>query len=279
MAGGIDRQLRACGRSGFPERIRVGGAVYQRRRLFKHDFFAGTLLYEREDMGGSDWGRDRAVRIVLKLHRQWDFLGVPLRWLGEATCRHELRVLQLLQGVEGVPRLIGPYGTIGLMYEYIEGQSLDEARQVPDDFFDRLEEVLGRVHGRGVVYVDANKRGNILVGDDGSAYMVDFQISLHIRERLLCSRKLARLVREMFQREDLYHLHKHKRRLRGDLMSDEEIVRSRRVSGWVGMHRKAAGPIRRMRRGVLRWLVGTGRISGDDVSGGGAESDPARWFK
>ena len=58
----------ALGRNSPPETIRVCGAEYRFARVFKHDFFACTALYEGP-----------AGKVVLKLGRQADILGLPVQ--------------------------------------------------------------------------------------------------------------------------------------------------------------------------------------------------------
>ena len=49
------------------------------------------------------------------------------------------------------------------------------------------------------------------------------------------------------QREDLYHIRKHRRRLRPDELTPEQIAESLRISGWVKLHRVLTWPYFRVR--------------------------------
>ncbi|MHC4076157.1 MAG: hypothetical protein ACYSRZ_07070 [Planctomycetota bacterium] len=265
-------QLYACGRNALPKEIVSLGQKYRLCRVFKHDFFAATALYE----SCSELKEAQVsvpARIVLKLNRQEHFLGLPLLWLGEAICDHEFSVLERLKHVEGVPHVLSRYGKTGLIYEYIEGDTLENAGRPPADFFDKLAEQLGRIHNENVAYLDMNKRGNILVGGDGKAYIIDFQIALYIDDDLLIWRRLSEYLRNILQSKDVYHLFKHKRRICPELLKAHEEAMSRRISGLIQLHRFVATPLRRLRRFVLKLLGERGFLVLGKDSRAGDEDD------
>lgn len=277
MKSGIGYQLKAWGRYTLPQRITVNQACYQLVRVFKHDFFAATLLFERSDKNPQ--GGNSAKRVVLKLARRADFLGVPLGWLGRILIEHEISILQHLQQIACIPQLLGRYGKWGMIYAYIPGESLDQRPAIPDEFFGHLEELITQIHQRRVAYVDMNKRGNIILADDGRPYMIDFQISWHMPQRLLGCRQIANFVLGILQREDWYHVHKHKRRLRRDLMNEEQIKNSRRISGWIAFHRVGTRSLTKLRRRVLRYLFKRDQLIMGESASHSPETDPMRWAK
>ena len=296
----IGYHFQAWGRKKLPENIIVKNHRYQLKRIFKHDFFAATVLYQLEqksnagvspatvkDADGTaavratikDADGTAAVRVVLKLGRHSDFLGLPLRWLGRAICRHETGNLRHLQKLSQIPRLLDEYGDTGFVYEYIEGASLDENPDLPDDFFDRLEELLKQIHLCRVAYIDLNKRGNVLLGCDNLPYLIDFQIACYIPRLFRPLRILTDGLLRMLQKEDFYHLNKHKRRLSRHLMDIEQIHASRQKSPWIRSHRSITRPLTRLRRRVLYYLFRSGHLSLDDTDHANPESNPHRWKK
>ena len=315
----IGYHFRAWGRKKLPENIIVKNRRYKLKRIFKHDFFAATALYQleqksvadapptivkdadgtsavqRSNAGASpaiikepplnsrgyveDAGGTAAVRVVLKLGRHSDFLGLPLRWLGRAICRHETDTLRHLQKLSQIPRLLDEYGDTGFVYEYIEGRSLDENPDLPDDFFDRLEELLKQIHLCRVAYIDLNKRGNVLLGRDNLPHLIDFQIACYIPRLFRPLRILTDGLLRLLQKEDFYHLNKHKRRLSRHLMDIEQIHASRQKSPLIKYHRSIARPLTRLRRRVLYFLFRSGQLSLDDTDHANPESDPRRWKK
>jgi len=224
--------------------VRCRGVVYNRVETFKHDFFAATGLY-RGPTG------DLAV---LKVGRTNELLSIPMDWSGRFLGKREIRFYELVQDLPGVPRFIGPVGRTGLLHAFVPGHPLGRKEVVSDSFFDELFELLGELHDRGIAYVDLNKRQNILVGDDGRPYLIDFQISLRLPPGPLGRWWPLRWILQRFQHADVYHALKHKRRLRPDLLTPAEAASLERLSIWIRLHRLIARPLTQFRRRTLRRL-------------------------
>ncbi|GAG20312.1 unnamed protein product, partial [marine sediment metagenome] len=143
-----------------PREVCVGGVTYELVRVFKHDFFAATALYEA--VGST--GVSPIPEIVVKTYRTQPFFGLAMEWLGRFSREHEKAIYAALEGVAGVPRCLGCVGQTGLAIEYIKAVPLDHFDPVPAGYFDRMRQILDAVHARGVAYVDANKLSNMLVG-------------------------------------------------------------------------------------------------------------------
>jgi hypothetical protein len=241
----------------LPTRINCNERRFEHLQTFKHDFFAATGLYRGPD-----------GLAILKMGRQNEFVTIPAGWIGALLTRHEVRIYQLLQDLPGVPRLIGTVGRNGFLHEYVPGHPLGRDEQVPDTFFDELLTMIDALHARHIAYVDLNKRQNILKGDDGRPYLIDFQISLYLppvgRRRLWPVRWLLR----RFQQADRYHCLKHKRRLRPDLLSAAEQSEVERINIWIRLHRRLVRPLTNLRRRALKRL---GRSETADVAGGSAK--------
>ncbi|MHC4574344.1 MAG: hypothetical protein ACYS76_09470 [Planctomycetota bacterium] len=252
--------LYACGRNGLPPQVVLADNTYRLQQVLKHDFFAATALYEA--VAPTPSGQTTAPKkVVLKLARKQHLFGLPLAWLGQGLCRHEVSMLQLLSGLTHVPRVLSTYGKTGFTYEYIEGSSLKEQKEIPHHFFDQLLELLRQIHLRNVVYLDMNKRGNILLGADGQPYLIDFQISLHVGDYFLLSKRLTEYLRQTLQWADIYHLFKHKRRLCPRFLWPHEKTLSHEVSPLIQIHRLVATPIRVLRRALLRFLHAKGVLA------------------
>ena len=143
--------------------------------LLKRDLFAETIRIERD---GGQW--------VLKRSRL-----IP--WLA----RRERAIYARLAGIPGIPALHPDRGRNWFLHRFVPGRPLSRRVPVPPGFFDDLERLLSEIHARGVAYVDLSKRSNVIVGDDGRATLVDFQISV--------------LGVPWLMREDLFHLEKLRR--------------------------------------------------------------------
>jgi hypothetical protein len=219
---------------------------YARVRTFKHDFFAATGLYRGPD-----------GLAVLKLGRCTDFLSLPTAWIGALLARREIRLYESTRDLAGVPRLVGPIGRNGFLHAFVPGHPLARREAVSDTFFDELLALLDALHERHIAYVDLNKRQNILVGDDGRPYLIDFQISLLLPRTGWRRLAPVRWLLSRFQQADRYHCLKHKRRLRPDLLTAEEEARLARLSPWIRAHRLVARPLTYLRRRTLQRLKKT----------------------
>jgi hypothetical protein len=247
----------ACGKEKMPETVSFSGCDYRLVSVLKHDFFAATALYEfgTEAEFAECTTTDAPKRIILKVGcHQW-FLIFPMSPIGLFLSGREKRNLKRLHDFENTPNILAEYGKYGFIYEYIEGKTLAEADSIPDDFFDRLSEVIRGLHERDFVYFDMNKRSNILVGADGQAYIIDFQISYYIEGSGFLLGGLFSKLRSSFQREDWYHFYKHKRKLCGKPLTEEEKKAATRPSLLIRVHRCFANPYRVVRRAIMRRIA------------------------
>ncbi|NIA06370.1 MAG: hypothetical protein GWP14_01830 [Actinobacteria bacterium] len=226
--------LLALGSDSLPPKIIVKQSTYHLQRVFKHDFWAASGLYSND-----------SSQVVLKIYRRHDLLG---RWLA----KREISFYRCLQDLPGIARFLGTFGRNGFVHSYIAGQDLLEypKDRIPDDFFDQLVDLMRAIHLRGISYVDANKRDNVIVGLDSRPYLIDFQISWRPKPG-----GLSRRVLLFMQRMDMYHLFKHKSRLRPDLMKPQEWHLRRNPGLSLKLHRLIAVPFRRFRRTTLRRLL------------------------
>lgn len=247
-----------------PERIEVHTRRYRLVRVFKHDFWAATCLYEaHEGPRRSPKHRSAPVvdRIVVKFGRDQPFCGLPLSPYARMLADHEETIYRALEGVEGVPRWIGRIGKTAFAIEYVDARPLDHLDRAPVGLFDRLRTLIEAIHARGVAYCDANKRSNILVTDDGRPFLIDYQIAIRrCEDWRFPFRQIAGALVSYFAAKDLYHLYKHKRRLAPDQLTPREDAISRRHSGIHWLHRKLTKPYRALRRRFLREQYAKGAL-------------------
>jgi serine/threonine protein kinase len=134
----------------------------------------------------------------------------------------ERKALDVLNGLLAVPHLVedpgaqtalsadgrAPHEKDVLVRTWVEARPLHKAKELPEDFFDHLDQLVQRLHQDGVCHNDLHKEQNILVGQDGYPHLIDFQLaSLHVgRHGLFQSRS----------RDDLRHVQKHRRRYTRD---------------------------------------------------------------
>jgi hypothetical protein len=261
--------LNALGGEDMPRTLELADGVYEHRKTYKHDFFAATGLYD----GPSGL-------VILKLGRCAPLFGFSTRWIGAFLADRECELYEAAQGIPGVPTCLGRWGPTGFVHAFVHGHPLQRKERVPDAFFNQLGELIRALHERDIAYVDLEKRENILVGDDGRPWLIDFQISWRgPRAHPPCQnryrrglRTLSRLIPDglnhyilsKLQKADCYHLLKHRRRHRPDTLSAEEIEASYRAGGLIRMHRRLFRPLTLMRRGALKQLTGEARSAKQD---------------
>ena len=97
---------------------------------------------------------------------------------GPWQLRREIRAYRRLAGLSGIPRLVGVVDRQAIVLEFIDGRPLQAMARGSIDaaFFDRLEELVRAVHGRGVAHGDLH-HGDVLVGPGGRPFVVDFSTS------------------------------------------------------------------------------------------------------
>ncbi|MFM7319612.1 MAG: hypothetical protein ACKO85_10470 [Isosphaeraceae bacterium] len=245
--------FRALGHTEPPAEVCVDGVSYRLLRVFKHDSWAATALYQAQ--GGQ--------KTICKFNRVQSIGPIPMRWLGRFLAGNESAALLKLQDTGHVPILLKEVVAVGVKQPnaiarvFIEGHPLGHREAVPEAFFLTLKSLLNAMHQRKMAYVDLHKRENVLVGDDGQPYLIDFQISF-IPSKLLRLLPTTWALLSILQKSDDYHLEK--LRLKSSPAgSDEGIKRP----WWIRMHRAVAMPFRQIRRRMLvkiKVRSGEGRV-------------------
>ncbi|MBF0465413.1 MAG: hypothetical protein HQK88_16765 [Nitrospirae bacterium] len=212
-----------------PESITIGGEEFFYEKILKDDFFSVNVLYKSES------GR----RYVIKLSDFRFIFGVFLRPLAQFFSRREYRIYEKVKDISGVPALGPRFGKRGYFHFFVEGITLHEYKGIlPDDFFNNLKEIIDEVHRRRIFYLDLNKLGNIIVGTDNKPYLIDFQVSIYFKpiKWFLVGRVIDWIFNKLI-REDIYHLYKHKKRFRPDLITPEELSFTKRTgfNKWYNM--------------------------------------------
>lgn len=278
MRKAIGYQLYACGHKKLPQTMIFKKNSYLLSKILKHDFFAATALYQLAKRKKRT-DKNKPFKIVLKMYRQEHFLGLPMTWLGKSLCNYETENLRRLQTINQVPKLLSTYDSTAFIYEYIEGFSLAEAQSLPDDFFDNLLELLNKIHSLGIAYLDMNKRGNIIVGEDGQPYLIDFQIALYMNKNPYFGKSIAEYLWNCSKKADLYHLFKHKRKLKPQLLTAQEKNISHSKIKLISLHRSITRPFRNLRRQLLRYLYSRNILPIDPHIRYSPEDDPARFLQ
>ena len=182
---------------------------------------------------------DRGRQAVLKDYRGSGWL--MRRWVGPWLIGREEEVYRLLEGLPGVPRLVSRLDRHALVVEHVAGRSCADGT-LPAEFFERLREVVEEMHGRGVVHCDIKNRGNIVVGEEGQPYIVDFASAFAREGRWFPFR---RFLFERFRLDDLRAVAKAKVLVSRVYTPDEADF---------AFHRGAAERVVRAVRDAGRWV-------------------------
>lgn len=113
-------------------------------------------------------------KIIVKDFKKSDFLFRVI--VGPILIRREFGALRNLLGVTGIPELVCKMDRFALAMEHISGTSLEhiESGVLTEDFYQNLHKVIDDMHSRGIAHCDLRSRGNVMLGDDGMPYVVDF---------------------------------------------------------------------------------------------------------
>jgi len=280
----IARQFFACGDKPCPDSITLNHHRYDLSKIFKHDFFAATALYELNPNSAPNTPDQNSTpeypqKIVLKQNRCKPFFAFPLVWVGSFLTNREIDNLKTLTSIPNLPKFLSRFAKTGYIYKYIPGRTLDEKPQIPDAFFSDLIALTKKIHKTRLVYLDMNKKGNIILAPDKKPHLIDFQVSIRIPEKLFFSKKLADNLLKTLARADLYHIYKHKRRLAPHIITDAQKKYSRKLSPLIQAHRLIANPLRKLRRSFLKYFYSKAPVSFTQNTGSSPENDPARFLK
>ncbi len=243
--------FRALGRGEPPEQLTTPGGSYVRANIYKHDSWAATARYERIGDGPG------CPALVCKFNRQQPIFLLPMKWLGRRLARRETAVLERMADCPWIPNSCGPISVDGVVqthaagHDFIPGRPLGRRDHVEPAFFNTFRALLDQLHAADIAYVDLNKPENIILGDDGLPYLVDFQISYMLPRRFPGNNIFSRLLLRILQRSDWYHFFKHHIRLRPDLLPEHERDINRLRPWWIRMWRLIATPFRETRRRLL----------------------------
>ncbi len=136
------------------------------------------------------------ARVAKEFHSRHPLVRLTI---GRFLIAREAKALLRLAGLPGIPggvRRLDPYA---LVMDYLPGQTLAElARrrsQLPKRFFEELEGRLETMHRAGFSHLDLRNLGNMICGNDGQPWFIDFQ-------SCVCIRGLPPVLRRQMQETD-----------------------------------------------------------------------------
>jgi RIO-like serine/threonine protein kinase len=164
--------------------------------------------------------RQGGVRAVVK-----DFSGNGFLFrhtVGRFLIWRESKAYRRIGNVKGVPTFFGVVEGLALVVQEIPGKSLEKferGAKLPADFFEALENLIRLIHQRGLAHCDLKRAPNLILGDDGLPYIVDWAAS--ISESEFGFFPLNRIYRR-FLADDRMAILKLKLRHNSEMVSPEE---------------------------------------------------------
>ncbi|RLB85934.1 MAG: hypothetical protein DRH24_00385 [Deltaproteobacteria bacterium] len=126
---------------------------------------------------------ENGVRVVLKDFSNSKFFYRNI--IGRFLIWREHKAYKKLQGFIGVPVCYGVIDGLALALEEIPSQPLEKHNKnikLSRTFFDDLKNIVDSFHRVGLAHSDLKNGANVLVGDDGRPYIVDWSASISQKE-------------------------------------------------------------------------------------------------
>jgi len=166
---------------------------------------------------------DGDARAVVKDYsvNRWAFRNLVGRFL----VWREKKAYQRLEGMPGVPALYGVVGGLALVLEEIHGRSiegLETHERLPASFFEEMRNLVETFHRRGLCHCDLKRAANVLVGEDGKPYLIDWSAAILEREFRFFP---ARMIYERFLRDDRHAVIKFQLRHCPEAIPSEDLRR------------------------------------------------------
>jgi pimeloyl-ACP methyl ester carboxylesterase len=142
---------------------------------------------------------ERGAPLIVK---DWSRRSALVRaFVAPLLVRHELAMLERVEGLPGLPRPRQRIDRLALALEFVDGRPLrrrTHRRALPASFFTALEGILEGLRLRGVAYLDLRSPTNVLVTPSSAPALVDLGSALAL--------PLPRALRVAFERSALAKL-------------------------------------------------------------------------
>lgn len=141
--------------------------------------------------------------------------------LGKWLSAREFKIYQRLSNVKGIPQVYKKIDSYAFVYEYIEGKNCRDlqGKQLSKDVFDKLRDLIDRIHEHKVVHCDLKTNKNIILTPEDEPYLVDFTASFTPGNRL---NFIKNWFFKQFCQDDLNGISKLKKEFAPHLLTLEE---------------------------------------------------------
>jgi tRNA A-37 threonylcarbamoyl transferase component Bud32 len=126
--------------------------------------------------------KDANFDLTIKSYYQTSFLYRMT--LAKIMLRREYKILSLLRGIDGITDVSYTMPDM-LVYSYISGNTIRYHYKMKlllkEEFFSKMEELIHKIHERGIIHLDLRNKSNVLCGQDVKPYLIDFTSALSLR--------------------------------------------------------------------------------------------------
>ena len=101
--------------------------------------------------------------------------------IGRFLIWRESRAYQKLRGLNGIPKFYRSIDGLAFLMEEIQGKDIEAyctENKLNDFFFSELYKVVDNFHKHGIAHCDLKRAPNIIVGNNGRPYIVDWSASI-----------------------------------------------------------------------------------------------------
>ena len=164
--------------------------------------------------------------------------------IGRFLLWREYRALYALTGINGIPKIIEFVKGRAIITEEIKGRSLKNLnleKKLPESFFDKLKDLIDIIHGNGVAHCDLKSFGNIIEGEGGKPYIIDWGAAIQKKEFFIFP---LNLIYERFLLDDYMAIIKLKLDHVPEKVTEEELLRYRHRSNVEKVIRKIRDRLR-----------------------------------
>ncbi|MFC1866731.1 hypothetical protein ACFL0H_01145 [Thermodesulfobacteriota bacterium] len=144
--------------------------------------------------------------------------------IGRFLIWRESKAYMRLGGIKGIPAFYRKIGGLALVIEKIEGRDIESAEKesgLSEAFILELRALVDKFHKRGLAHCDLKRMPNIISGDDGKPYIVDWSASISEREFGLFP---LNLIYQRFVHDDLNAIIKIRLKYHPEHVSPEEKI-------------------------------------------------------
>ena len=178
-------------------------------------------------------------------------------FIGIISNRREAFIYRKLKRLPGIPEWACWIDRYAIAVHYVPSRNASELKsgELTPAFFKRLREIVDAIHDRGVVLCDLRNIKNIMLGEDGEPYLIDFSTAF---QKGAWWNAPKNFLYEIFYQDDLLGIAKLKKHCAPGLLTEEERIGLER-----GLFlQKETLFIKHKGRAILQKIFGFGKTHG-----------------